>query len=167
MSDCCIVEFVEPKENIMDPNLKEVVVTNLDNYAMPIIRYRIGDFAVPAFGICDCGRKLPMIKRIEGRSEDIIKTSDGKRWPSTILDFLLKELAFKKGSIAQYKVIQNKLDNLEFQLVPGETYSFTSEAFLRDKCLKYFGKIMDIKINLVDHIPREKSGKLRDFVSTI
>jgi len=167
MSDCCIVEFSEPKDDLGDPSLKEVVVTNLDNYALPFLRYRIGDLAIPSSENCSCGRELPLVQKIVGRVDGVIKTSDGRRWLSSHLEDLLKELAIKHGTIAQFKVLQSEMGKLEFLLIPKENFTPQFEAYLRKKCIEYFGRKMEIDIRLVDNIPREASGKLRYFVSEI
>lgn len=167
MSDCCIVEFLDPRYELDDYKLKEIVITNLDNYTLPIIRYRVGDLVTPSVDICKCERMLPLIDNVLGRTEDIIKTSTGQCWPSTILDFILKEIAFSDRGIIQYKVFQRELDSLEIQVVPGKKYSRKTEVYILKKCIENFGNQMNIEIKVVDHIPREKSGKLRDFVSTV
>jgi phenylacetate-CoA ligase len=167
MSDCCIVEFIDPKEDVGDLRLKEVLVTNLDNFAMPIVRYRIGDLAIPSSSVCSCGRELPLVEKIVGRVSDIIKTSDGGKWHSIVLYYIMKGLAENHSGIMQFKVIQKKLDNLEFLLVIDNTFTKATEDYLRRQCYKLFGEKMEIDITYVDQIPREPSGKLRDFISTI
>lgn len=167
MSDCCIVEFVEPQDSVGDPDLKEVVVTNLDNFALPVIRYRIGDYAIPSEDKCTCGRALPVVKKIIGRVSDIIKASDGRRWHSIILYYIMKGLDEKNGGVAQFKVFQNNHNELDFLLVPNRKYLSSTEDYLRTKCLEHFGREFKINIRISDYIPREPSGKLRDFVSTI
>ena len=167
MSDCCIVEFLDPKDKIGDPDLKEVVVTNLNNFTLPFLRYRIGDLAIPSLENCSCGRELPLVRKIVGRVDDVIKASDGCHWLSSFLEDLLKELAIKHRSIAQFKVLQSEMGKLEFLLVPKENFTPEFKAYLRKKCMEYFDGKMEIDIRLVDNIPREASGKLRYFVSTI
>lgn len=167
MEDCCIVEFLEPNEDPGDPNLKEIVVTNLDNYVLPFIRYRTDDLAVPSSDMCRCGRELPLIQKIVGRISDVIRASDGRRWHSIILYYIMKGLAEKHGGIIQFKVFQRKLDSLEFLLIPDRTFSHETEQYLRNQCIKHFGEKMKVDFKIVDIIPRERSGKLRDFISTI
>jgi len=167
MSDCCIVEFLEPEENLDDINLKEVVVTNLDNYALPVIRYKIGDYAIPSDEICSCGRELPVVNKIVGRVSDVIKTSDGRRWHSIILYYIMKGLDEKDGGVIQFKAKQSEMDSLELLLVPDSNFSAKSEEYIKVRCREHFGEKMRVKIKLIDSIPREQSGKLRDFVSTI
>ena len=167
MSDCCIVEFVDPVENLGNQGLKEIIVTNLDNYALPFIRYRIGDLGISSLDRCSCGRELPLIKNIVGRVSDVIKANDGRRWHSIILYYIMKGLEERHGGVIQFKVFQRELDRLEFYIVPDNTFGAEAKKYLNDRCKQTFGENMRVEFELVDSIPREPSGKIRDFVSTI
>lgn len=167
MTDCCIVEFVDPPEDLDDRMLKEVVVTNLDNLALPFIRYRIGDLGVPGLDRCGCGRGLPLIRNITGRVSDVIRMSDGRRWHSIILYYIMKGLEEKHGGVVQFKAFQKELDHLDLCLVPDNTFVVQANEYLKEQCRKTFGEKMQVTFKLVDHIPREPSGKMRDFVSLL
>ncbi|THB80832.1 MAG: phenylacetate--CoA ligase family protein [Desulfobacteraceae bacterium] len=167
MEDCCIVEYVQPEEPLDDKNLKEIIVTNLDNFAMPVLRYRVGDFVVPSDRICHCGRKSGVIEKIVGRVSDIIRTSDGRQWHSIILYYIMKGLDEKFGGVIQFKVFQKQVDTLEFFIVPEKKLPDSALEYVREKCTESFGPMMHVEFNIVDSIPRESSGKLRDFVSDL
>lgn len=167
MADCCIVEFAEPEETLDEKGLKELIVTNLDNYALPIVRYRVGDFALPLNDSCTCGRQLPLMDRIVGRVSDVIRTSDGGRWHSIILYYIMKGLDEKFGGVIQFKVFQRELDKLDFLIVPEGKISDEALEYLNHRCREHFGETMRVNFEIVDSIPREKSGKLRDFVSEL
>ncbi len=167
MSDCCIVEFLNQTEDLGDNLLKEVVVTNLDNTAMPIIRYKIGDLAIPSSDKCECGRHFPIINKIVGRESDIIRAKNGRSWHSIIIYYIMKGLESKYGGVSQYKVIQKDISSLEFLIVPSQKYTDESIQYIISRCQKQFGHELNIKVTLVNNIQRDKSGKLRDFISQI
>jgi phenylacetate-CoA ligase len=167
MSECSIIEFIGSLDNLTDEDLKEVVVTNLDNYTLPIVRYKVGDLAVPSSEQCRCGRKLPLIEKVTGRVSDIIKSSDGRKWHSIIIYYIMKGLDEKYGGVLQFRVYQHKLDNLDFMLVCDGSYTINAEKYIFEKCKNIFGDSFSININYAEFIPREKSGKFRDFVSIV
>lgn len=168
MSDCCIVEFLKPKYSLGDESLREIVVTNLDNTALPIIRYKLGDLVVPSERHCDCGRLgLVLLDKIIGRESDIIISRSGKRWHSIIIYYIMKSFEAKYGGVKHFKVVQEDLSTLKFFIVPDKNFKEDSIKYIKDKCSEYFGPEMDIKFECVKFISREKSGKLKDFVSLI
>jgi len=88
-SDSVIMEILKEGEKIFSDETGSVVLTGLENFILPLIRYEIGDMATPTDGICSCGRGLPLIKSIEGRSEDLIILNSGKTFvPKRIIDTL-------------------------------------------------------------------------------
>lgn len=167
MADCCIVEFVEPSEDLGDASLKEIVITNLDNFALPIVRYRIGDLGAQGLDRCICGRGLPLIRNIIGRTSDVIKMSDGRRWHSIVLYYVMKGLEEKQGGVVQFKVFQKEVDHLELYLVPDKKFNTGAKKYIIDRFKQIFGEKMRVDFQVVDSIPREPSGKMRDFVSSL
>ena len=90
-----------------------IIITDLHNYGMPFIRYEIGDLAVFTERRCSCGRGLPIIEDVVGRSLDMIKTPEGKIVPGEFFPHLMKE--FKE--ILKFQVIQETLENLRIRMV--------------------------------------------------
>ena len=86
-----IVEILKDKEPAKENEVGEIVITDLNNYCMPLIRYRIGDLA-KSLGTktCDCGRGLPLIGDIQGRVQSIIVGANGKYLPGTYFSHLFK-----------------------------------------------------------------------------
>jgi phenylacetate-CoA ligase len=138
-----------------------IVATSFYSYAMPMIRYDIGDFAVPGEA-CACGRGLPTIARIVGRTRNVFRFADGTaRWPRG-LNVLTRYIDF-----VQIRVIQRDLARVEVHYVPGDDPGRNDEAgaarFLRDILHP------DIAVEFVPlaEIPRGPSGKFEDFVSMV
>lgn len=136
----------------------EIVLTELHNYSMPFIRYRLGDRAVASGDCCECGLASPFLMHIEGRLEDMIETPEGKKVAGGMLYYTLTR------GIQQFKAYQRALDRLEIFIEKGPDFS---EKFLEEvqvKWREYLGENMKFEFKFVDRIPPDRSGKLRYFV---
>lgn len=143
-----------------------VVVTRLDAYAMPIIRYYLGDLAVmedPSMA-CSCGRPFPLLRQIIGRDTDIIRTPSGKYLIVHFFTGIFEHIP----EIRQFRVIQNQLEFIEIEYVP-DTNSFTPEILVQieNKIHHKLGEKYSVKFKKVDHIPATASGKPQMILSTI
>ncbi|NQV80044.1 MAG: phenylacetate--CoA ligase family protein [Alphaproteobacteria bacterium] len=138
-----------------------VVVTDLHNFAMPIIRYDIGDFA-EAGASCPCGRGLPVINRIVGRSRNMMTLPDGRRiWP-------LVGMAMRLDLPARHvQIVQRDVNTLEVKIVADRTLTATDEDRFRQSITDWVGVAFDIQFAYVDSIPRGAGGKYEDFVSLV
>jgi phenylacetate-CoA ligase len=136
----------------------KIVVTDLFNRAMPLIRYRIEDVGVPATRACECGRGLPLMERVTGRVADYLKKPDG----SLVAGVSLVERTLTAiDGIEQMQIVQDKPRELTLNVVKGAGYDADAEAFLYREFSDVFGPDMRIRISPVERIPQEKSGKYR------
>jgi phenylacetate-CoA ligase len=142
----------------------KVVITDLHNFGMPFIRYEIGDLAVHTEQICSCGRGLPLLGEVTGRSLDVIRTPDGKVVPGEFFPHLMKEFP----DVYKFQIVQNLSDELQIKLVPVsmEITSVTLEM-IEKEIRKVIGYATRIKYQIVSDIPLTKTGKLRVTVSNI
>jgi phenylacetate-CoA ligase len=139
-----------------------VVVTDLHNFATPLIRYDIGDYA-EAGAPCDCGRGLPVITKIHGRQRNMIQLPDGTRhWPLLSYD---KFIEF--APIKQFQFVQKTLEIIEVKFVTGRPLNSEEEARLRKLINSRLGDAFDLQFTYHDEIPRSASGKFEDFRSEI
>lgn len=142
--------------------LGRVVITVLHNFATPLIRYDIGDYA-EAGEPCDCGRSLPVIRRIVGRVRNMLTLPDGSlRHPR------FGEAQF--GGIApvrQFQVVQKTLSDIEVALVVARSLLPAEEEALRTLILKNLGHAFRISFAYCDDIPRSAGGKYEDFRSEV
>jgi phenylacetate-CoA ligase len=143
-----------------DDVASELLVTDLHNYGMPFLRYEIGDLGVLTRSNCACGRGLPLIRRIEGRILEIIRTRDGRTVPGEFFPHLLKDI----GEITEYQVQQTSLDEIVLSLVLARPLSENSETLLRKEMAKVFSSATRLTIKQVEKIPRLASGKRRPAV---
>jgi phenylacetate-CoA ligase len=161
-ADSVIVEFVRNDENVGAGEEGEIVLTNLINYAMPFIRYKIGDVGIPSSELCPCGRTLPLMRLLKGRSDDFVTLPSGSRLsPLSILN--MKNFS----DVLEYRIIQKKVNLFEFWLKMSKTSKMDSVNKCISSLRKMLGDNVEIKQVIVDEIPRDKSGKLRRVISEI
>jgi phenylacetate-CoA ligase len=138
------------------------VVTTLHNFAMPLIRYEIGDYAEVGKP-CECGRGLPVLNRILGRQRNMLVFPDGeKRWPVFGINDLAQDLPF-----VQYQFIQKKPNLLEARLVVERILNKDEEARFINSVHQYLNYPFSIEFTYLDNIPRSKGGKFEDFISEV
>jgi len=139
-----------------------VVVTNLHNFAMPLIRYQLGDYAELGEP-CPCGRGLPVLRRIMGRVRNLLILPDGRRhWPS----FPSKEWSVI-GTIRQMQMVQHDLESIEARIVADQPLLPAEEDRLRQILVERFGHPFRIDITYHVEIPRSGSLKYEDFISEV
>jgi phenylacetate-CoA ligase len=165
-SDYGIIEFQNIKPTADSSSmLGRAVGTSLYNLAMPFIRYDVGDdlelFTKPK--CCQCGRTLPLVKAVHGRSEDTIVTPDGRYITSM---FIVPE--FTTGArFVQF--VQETPTCIHVNVVPNEAWDNGQEERLASYVRKLAGKSMDIHVNQVtsDEIITDSSGKIRSVISYV
>jgi phenylacetate-CoA ligase len=155
-------EAIHLEYDALIDNAGDLLVTDLLNYAMPMIRYKIGDVGAPADGKCLCGRGLPMMKVIAGRVTDFIHTPDD-RWLSgvAINTYLVSQIP----GVHQAQIRQDSCDHLRILLVPRESGKEAAEQFLATQIPKMFGSRMRHSLIWVSSIEKEPSGKMRVTIS--
>ncbi|MBI2844753.1 MAG: phenylacetate--CoA ligase family protein [Armatimonadetes bacterium] len=139
----------------------EMVITDLDNYGMPFIRYRIDDIAVPSDLICPCGRGLPLIERIEGRVFDTIVTPSGAKFPGTFWTLLSRAVP----GILKFQIVQREPSSVLFKIIPGEGFERESLKKLDGIIAEHTQGELQANFEIVDSIPLTESGKHRFIIS--
>jgi len=165
MADCVYVEFLDESDGPAGLGRSaRIVVTNLRNLSMPILRYDLGDMAVASDKLCSCGRGLPLMKSVDGRVCDYILTADGTRAHSSVLYHIVKKLAEEGHVVKQWRVYQTAANELKIKIVKGPGFSEKTLVRMNRGLHQYLGSGMNFHYEFVPDIPREKSGKLRNFV---
>jgi phenylacetate-CoA ligase len=118
-TDSLIVEFIENPVHV-DCVERPVIVTDLCNKAMPFIRYKVGDMAVPMETTCPCGRTYPLIREVTGRIADYLLTPEGE-WVSGIS--LTENFATLIRGLHQIQIVQDDHDHLILRIVRGRAIS--------------------------------------------
>ncbi len=160
-ADNCIVEIVKDNKPISAGQIGEVVITNLNRYAMPIIRYKNGDMAKLTEEPCPCGCKLPLIDQIFGRTGEDIILPDGRSMPWNQLKGQMNH-----PHIRHFQLIQEETGNLTIMYVPEPgTNTEHLENLLLTRYQSMLGASIRIKIKKTDQIPPAPSGKSKLVIS--
>jgi phenylacetate-CoA ligase len=141
-----------------------VVVTDLTNRAMPIIRYQVGDMAAFSDRICPCGRGLPLLERIEGRDADYVVTPTGRLISGISLT---ENFALQVPGVIQFQIVQERLGQFVFRLVRGPDFGADSLKRLGELVNRHFGPEVEYRCEYLESIPSEPSGKYRFCISRV
>ena len=140
------------------------VCTSLTGYAMPLVRYQTDDILTPATGHCACGRGLPRIALLRGRTNDVIWLDDGRAiTPQAVADALVAV----GDAIGQFRVVQHAHDRIELSLVPGAGFDAAVARTASDALRGLVGHGVTIELSTPDAIPLDPSGKRRAVVSHV
>jgi len=144
--------------------LQEMIITDLLNYGMPLIRYRINDCALLGPERCTCGRGFPLIGRIIGRTADVFQLPNGDRVPGISLHRIITEdcPGFKK-----IQIIQDTVTDFRVRFVRGESFRQADLEFLVKRLGERFGNGIHWGFEPVADIERERSGKTRFCISYV
>ena len=141
-----------------------IVVTDLVNRGMPLIRYRVEDMGVRSDRRCACGRGLPLMERVTGRQADFLKRPDG----SLVAGVSLVERTLTAiPGIEQMQIVQDELHRVQLRVVPARGFDATAERQLRDEFESVFGESVDIDIQRVEALDRTRAGKYRFAICNV
>ncbi len=136
---------------------REFICTGLINADMPLVRYRVGDCGVLSEKKCACGRTLPLIKKIEGRSDDVLITADGRRVGR--LDPVFKN----DLPVLEAQIIQKSLRKILVRYVPAPEFNKQAARDLNERIRERMGDV-EIEMEKVTKIPRTTRGKFRSVI---
>lgn len=140
-----------------------VVVTDLTNRAMPLIRYVVGDMAVASGKTCGCGRGLPLLERLVGRRADFLKRRDG----SLVAGVSLVERTLTAiPGIDQMQIVQDELAALSVRVV-GKAVTYESEQALVGQLAAVFGTGVEISVRRVAELDKTPAGKYRFSICNV
>jgi phenylacetate-CoA ligase len=163
-ADNLLVEVLRDGQPAAPGSPGNVVVTDLSNRAMPLIRYQVGDVAVAADRRCRCGRGLPLLERLEGREADYVVTAGGELISGISLT---ENFALQVPGVAQLQIVQHAVDHFLFRVVRGPDFGPGGLARLRGLVEERFGPAVRFDCAFVDRIPQEPSGKYRFCISHV
>src|SRR5262249_27888573 len=141
-----------------------ILVTDLTNRGMPLLRYQVGDVGVWAGRRCACGRGLSLLERLEGREADYVTTPRGEMISGISLT---ENFAVQVPGIAQLQIIQETVDQFRFRIVRGPEFGPASLERMRGLVAERFGPSVAYKCEYVERIPQEPSGKYRFCISRV
>ena len=141
----------------------EIVVTHLATRDFPFIRYRTGDIGVLDDRLCPCGRGLPLLKEIQGRSTDFLVAQDGTIMHGLALIYILRDLS----CVSNFRIVQESLDLTRVWVVSDGTFGSEAAMKIEQGFKARLGQAVNVRIEEVAEIPAEKSGKFRYVASNI
>lgn len=171
-ADSIIVQFLdEDGEEVSAGERGEIVCTSLFNYAMPFIRYAVGDIGIASGDECQCGLKLPLMKMIEGRKDSLLVLPDGRLLSPRTFTIAMNMFESTKD-IEQFRVLQRRRNLFEIRIRKRD--DLVSEETMEKKLVTHLQKTFNLKeneltfeIRFVDNIPIDRTGKFSAVVSEL
>ncbi len=141
----------------------DIVVTDLHNYGMPLLRYMNGDLATPGGQRCSCGRGLPLLSSVGGRRLDALRTPAGRYIPGEHIVY-----AFLGATgIRRYQIVQKRLDAFDITLVRDCDFDESVIELMRHELIKIIGEDVTLNFHYADDLPLTPSGKHRVTISEV
>jgi phenylacetate-coenzyme A ligase PaaK-like adenylate-forming protein len=165
MAEGLYLEIETPSGPAAPGEMGAVLVTDLLNGAMPLIRYRIGDMAAWADGPCPCGRGLPRLERVAGRVTDFLVGADGRLVSGV---FLATYVVAQRPSLGQVQIRQDRAGAVTYRLRPGNDFDPLEDVkYLEDATRLHLGEGAEFDWEAVEELSAEPSGKFLFSRSTV
>ena len=164
MSESIILEVLDEQGQQVPPGeTGEAVMTALESFAQPFIRYRTGDMVRVANESCTAGRGLDVIAEVLGRSTDFVVRADGTIMHALAVIYVLRAVV----GVAEFKIVQHSLHDFEVLVIPNASWQESGRLEIESGLYKRLGDDIHIDLQLVESIPAEASGKHRYVVSHV
>jgi len=163
-----IVEFITDGRPAKSEELGDIVITDLNNRIMPLIRFKIGDLGSYSDKSCSCGRGLSLMNIAIGRETDIIVLKNGRKELPLIFEFMVEKIEiYSKYHIKEFRVIQKAIDRFIMEIIPSSEYKKNINEAVEKEFKKRFGDFGTLEFRIVEQISPEPSGKRRLFYSEL
>ena len=163
VSESVLVEIIDQHGNPCKPGeIGRVLVTPLHNYAMPLLRYQVGDEAEVG-PPCPCGRGLPSLTRIVGRIEDYLTLRSGEKKRVHAEHYRISAIR----AVREFQLVQTSFETIELRLVVSRALDADEREELDDVLRSAFEAYLKWSVVFVDSLPRTSAGKLMQFISEV
>ena len=163
MAESCKLEVVDQDTKPCLPgSIGRVLITPLHNFATPLLRYEIGDEAEVG-NACSCGRGLPVLNDIVGRTSNYITLKTGERQRVDLAHYRISALR----SIKEFQLVQTSLETITLRLAVTSAFSAADREFVQSLLNRQFGRHFTCDIEILESIPKTPAGKLLQFVSEL
>jgi phenylacetate-CoA ligase len=157
-----IVEIVDEGGRAAPPGeAGEIVITHLATRDFPFIRYRTGDIGSASASPCRCGRSLPTLQEIQGRTTDFVVAADGTLMHGLALIYVIRDMP----GVAAFKIVQESRALTRVLVVPSDGFVSETITTIQRRVKERLGEKVDVTVDQVKDIPTERSGKFRYVVS--
>jgi phenylacetate-CoA ligase len=147
-----------------EDEIGEIVGTGFHNYIFPFIRYRTGDLGILTTNKCPCGRNYPLLKRIEGRTQEFIVSKTKQLVPLIGFHGLV---AMSSQNVNESQIVQDKVGEIVLNIIKTKYYSENDSKTIKRNFQNRFGNGFNLTINFVDNIPRTKLGKFQFLIQNL
>ena len=157
--DICAVRVADDDgRTLPDGETGDIVVSNLENRGMVLLNYRQGDRGTLSSRPCPCGRRLPLLERLEGRRSDVVTTADGRRLSALNLEGLFRR---ELKHVTQVQLHQPRPGTVTWRLVPGEGVDRDAlRAAILERGRDVLGEESEVRVEFTDRIAKTARGKL-------
>jgi phenylacetate-CoA ligase len=162
-ADNVLVEILDDDKPVGSGVIGEIVATNLNNYAMPLVRFRLGDTAQTSDERCPCGRGLPMMSHLAGRVYEIITLPNGTRVHGSLINHMLYGLP----GVRQYQLVQETPNRITCRIVRAPDFSRDVVSRVRADIRKYLGPEVEVVFQFPERIEPSPSGKHQFIYSKV
>jgi phenylacetate-CoA ligase len=156
-AESVVVEISHDGEPAEAGESGEIVITHLDAYAMPFIRYRTGDVGRLKPGRCTCGRGSPMMEVVEGRTTDFLRLPNGTTKHALSIIYPLRAMS----GIRRFRVLQHENYDVAVEVVADRASPAINATTVRESVLSIVGPDVKLTVDFVSHIETTPSGKHR------
>ena len=166
MAESYIVELLVEGRKALPGEVGEIVITDLNNFSLPLIRYRIGDLAVAVDETkpCPCGNNFPRIGAIQGRTQAIIHCANGTWMPGTFFAHFFKDY---EPVVRFFQIHQKQKGSFDLKVVKGSSWNESLFDSLLNELSKHIGTGTQVNVVYVEEIPLVRTGKRSPVVSEI
>jgi phenylacetate-CoA ligase len=159
-SDHQIVQITEDEREVEDGHSGDIVTTDLDNYAMPLIRYDTFDVGAKSKKKCKCGLAFPMLESVAGRKWDFLVSPSGETIPPLLVEQFIRK---SSDGIEEYQITQNSRETLHIDVVVSNDYDYGADTRIKTQ-LQDLYHFRQIYVHHPSHVKRTRSGKWRCVV---
>jgi phenylacetate-CoA ligase len=159
-----VVEIVDKQGNVLPPGESgEIVITHLFTSEFPFVRYRTGDIGVLGTSACQCGRGLPILASVEGRSTDFVVTADGAVIHGLALIYILRDVP----EIEAFRIVQESIHHTRVELVTKQVNQQLLATSVVAQFRARLGQDVEVEVAFLESLTPEKSGKFRYVISKV
>lgn len=146
-AESLVVEIVRGDRAVAPGESGELVVTDLTNRCVPLLRYRVGDLAVMSERVCECGRGLPVLERVTGRDEHVVRARGERRVPAGVFADLFAPWEF---AVERWRVVQTAPDRIVVQVARRPRFTRDTEEALRRALVDVIGPGVAVELEWTD-----------------
>jgi phenylacetate-CoA ligase len=162
-ADNVLVEYLDGDRPVPPGEVGEIVATNLNNIAMPLLRYRLGDLGHSVEERCPCGRGLPLMSVVKGRLYDVLTLPSGRRVHAALVNHIM----YGHAGIQKYQMVQETPTRLVCRILRAPEFTTDILTRIREDVQKHLGAEVDIDFEFPEHIAPSPSGKHRFIYSKV